>query len=130
MASWRARGRRMEPRPTLRNPRPTIACAVDGANEPPQDMEGTNNSSVNPSLRHHSTAYLNTALESMERIRRLNLEVEFSDACPSFPVHHDQCVHCQREALREFLLVAVDNDDDDDPIPPRRLDGGASASEV
>ena len=33
--------------------------------------------------------------------------------------------------LREFLLVAVDNDDDDDPIPPRRVDGGgASVSEV
>mmetsp|Transcript_32053 Transcript_32053/g.77505 ORF Transcript_32053/g.77505 Transcript_32053/m.77505 type:complete len:320 (+) Transcript_32053:145-1104(+) len=93
------------------------ACAVDGANEPLQDMEGMNNNSVDPSLRHHSTAYLNAALESMERMRRLNLEVEFSDACPGFPVHHDRCVHCQREALREFLLVAAN--DDDDPHPAK-----------
>ena len=53
----------------------------------------------------------------MERMRRLNLEVKFSDACPGFPMHHDRCVHCQREALREFLLVAAN--DDDDPHPAK-----------
>lgn len=37
---------------------------------------------------------LNVALESLESMRRANLEVEFSTAAPSFPVHHDRCTYC------------------------------------
>ncbi|KAL7524901.1 hypothetical protein ACHAXR_000764, partial [Thalassiosira sp. AJA248-18] len=43
------------------------------------------------------------ALESLESMRRLNLEVEFSNATSSFPVNHDKCTFCQREQLHKFL---------------------------
>ena len=57
---------------------------------------GSFKSHVDPSKV--SSTYLNVALESLESMRKLNLEVEFS----SFPVCHEKCTYCQREALHKF----------------------------
>jgi len=51
----------------------------------------------------HKAMELNVALESLDSMRRVNLEVEFSNATSSFPVHHDKCTYCQREALHKFV---------------------------
>lgn len=67
---------------------------------------------IDPSLQQYAME-LNVALEALETMRRVNLEVEFSTAASSLPssvsspaltVHHDQCTYCQREALQKFMM--------------------------
>ena len=73
----------------------------------------TANTSMDTAIQQNSVG-LNVALEALESMRRVNLELEFSTAVSSIAstmsssslvptVHHDQCTHCQREALRKFL---------------------------
>eukprot|EP00581_Thalassiosira_minuscula_P009859 CAMPEP_0183706500 /NCGR_PEP_ID=MMETSP0737-20130205/3299_1 /TAXON_ID=385413 /ORGANISM="Thalassiosira miniscula, Strain CCMP1093" /LENGTH=834 /DNA_ID=CAMNT_0025933913 /DNA_START=64 /DNA_END=2568 /DNA_ORIENTATION=- len=74
------------------------------------------NDNIDPSFQQYAME-LNVALESLETMRRLNLEVEFSTAASSsFPVHHDKCTYCQREALHRFLTKP--------PPPPPPGSGG------
>lgn len=78
------------------------ANATRGANDERGRGEGTpaeTGSSADPSFADK----LNVALESLESMRRLNLEVEFSDAGSPFPVNHDRCTYAQREELQECL---------------------------
>eukprot|EP00585_Thalassiosira_rotula_P006131 CAMPEP_0196140634 /NCGR_PEP_ID=MMETSP0910-20130528/7470_1 /TAXON_ID=49265 /ORGANISM="Thalassiosira rotula, Strain GSO102" /LENGTH=741 /DNA_ID=CAMNT_0041401527 /DNA_START=57 /DNA_END=2282 /DNA_ORIENTATION=+ len=59
----------------------------------------------------------NVALKSLETMRKLNLEIEFSSSSLSFPVDHAKCTYCQREALHKFM-----ND------PPKSPDENANAA--
>lgn len=64
----------------------------------------TNTKNIDPSFQQHAME-LNVALEALESMRRANLAVEFSLATASFPLRHDKCTFCQREALHKFLAA-------------------------
>ena len=70
---------------------------------------------VDPSFQQYAME-LNVALEALESMRQVNLEVEFSTAASSLPasipssaasfmstVHHDQCTYCQREKVNKCI---------------------------
>ena len=54
------------------------------------------------------TSQLNIALESLETMRRANLEVEYSSFNTPLPqslaVNHNMCTYCQREKWRQYIL--------------------------
>lgn len=58
------------------------------------------------------TTELNLALESLDTMRRANLDIEFSCFCsnvaeklpPCLTVNHEMCTYCQREAWERFRL--------------------------
>ena len=78
----------------------------DDATTSENDCDGNNNNNnkniIDPSFQKHAME-LNVALEALEAMRRANLTVEFSLAAASFPLRHDKCTYCQREALHKFL---------------------------
>ncbi|KAL9187866.1 hypothetical protein ACHAXT_006244 [Thalassiosira profunda] len=93
----------------------------DMPDQPPpsqQPEEAAPNNEVDPSVQKHSMEY-NVALEALESMRRLNLEVEFSDITSAFPVDHEKCTYCQREALHKFITS-----------PPMPEEGTAANGEV
>ncbi len=65
------------------------------------DCDDNNKNNNEPSFQKHAME-LNVALEALEAMRRANLTVEFSLAAASFPLRHDKCTYCQREALHKF----------------------------
>ena len=72
------------------------------------DVNNNHNNNIDPSFQQHAME-LNVALEALEAMRRANLAVEFSlAASSSFPLRHDKCTYCQREALHKFLTKPKD----------------------
>ena len=57
------------------------------------------NNNIDPTLQKQSME-LNVALESLESMRRLNIELEFGGS--PIQVQHDRCTYCQREALQKL----------------------------
>eukprot|EP00580_Thalassiosira_gravida_P018800 CAMPEP_0201672050 /NCGR_PEP_ID=MMETSP0494-20130426/31341_1 /ASSEMBLY_ACC=CAM_ASM_000839 /TAXON_ID=420259 /ORGANISM="Thalassiosira gravida, Strain GMp14c1" /LENGTH=740 /DNA_ID=CAMNT_0048153581 /DNA_START=81 /DNA_END=2303 /DNA_ORIENTATION=- len=76
----------------------------------------TEDKTIDPSFQQ-DTMEFNVALESLETMRKLNLEIEFSSSSLSFPVDHAKCTYCQREALHKFMTDI-----------PKSLDESANAA--
>ena len=81
-------------------------------NETAQQQGKPNDASAIPAY-----GSLNAALESLETMRKANLEVEFSCYNKSVAVDHERCTYCQREEMRNPPTKAAARDiDGSEPI--------------
>ena len=84
------------------NEEPDLSNALDLEQAPSstsaEPTPNDENNNIDPTLQKQSME-LNVALESLESMRRLNIELEFGG---SLQVQHDRCTYCQREALEKL----------------------------
>lgn len=84
------------------NEEPDLSNALDLEQAPfstsTEPAPNDENNNIDPTLQKQSME-LNVALESLESMRRLNIELEFGG---SLQVQHDRCTYCQREVLEKL----------------------------
>ncbi|KAL3794500.1 hypothetical protein HJC23_013501 [Cyclotella cryptica] len=71
-----------------------------------ENMTNNDTNQQDEALRRLETE-LNVALESLEAMRRANLEVEFSASCKAAKVDHERCTFCQRDQVRQAASNAA-----------------------